>query len=339
MSQLLPAETDMSPEPISETAIIALAQGAIMQGVIAGFELGTQFRTIEIKTNFYGPAIGQAHTAEAVPLHTQEPVLVWRAKVYAGGPGASPDERVCIAEVTQTLLATKATAEGNAAAAVPSLKPREEEGEKLRQAEIVALPEGPRRRGGVAQERLEQILRGAYEVISKKGYASASIREIAAAAGMPIPTMYLYIKTKEDLLYLMSNEYLSRLTKHFEETLHTSSSATETLKSVIAEYVEYCGKNRKLINLVYREGKSLNRENREKIFQMDRSFVEIWEKIIQHGKATAEFEVDNPGLAANYIYFLCTAWAIRHWNLASYGEDAVRESLITFILRALGART
>ena len=336
MSQPLPAETEISAEPVTETAIIALAQAAIMRGVTAGFEPGTQFRTIEIKTNFYGPGVGQAPAAEAAPLHTQDPILVWRAKVYAGGAAASSDERACIAEVTQTLLVARATAEGEAA--VPSLKPHEEEGEKLRQADIVALPEGPRRRGAVAHERLEQILRGAYEVISKKGYASASIREIAAAAGMPIPTMYLYIKTKEDLLYLMSNEYLSRLTKHFEETLHTSSSATETLKSVIAEYVEYCGKNRKLINLVYREGKSLNRENREKIFQMDRSFVDIWEKIIQHGKSTEEFDVDNPGLAANYIYFLCTAWAIRHWNLASYGEDAVRESLTTFILRALGVR-
>jgi AcrR family transcriptional regulator/acyl-coenzyme A thioesterase PaaI-like protein len=325
-----------SQELIGEPAIIALAHGAILRGAMAGFEPGTTFRTIEIKTSFFAPPEGQALTAEAALLQAQGAVIVWRARVLAGGSGRG--EGTCLAEITETLVATEKKDEGQAA--ILPLKSGEEEGGKARQGgDVIALPEGARRRGGVAQERLEQILRGAYEVISRKGYANASIREIAAAAGMPIPTMYLYIKTKEDLLYFMSNEYLSRLTKHFEETLHTSSSAAETLESVIAEYVEYCGKNRKLINLVYREGKSLSRENREKIFAMDRSFVGIWEKIIEHGKSTGEFKVDDAALAANYIYFLCTAWAIRHWNLATYGEDKIRESLTTFILRAVGART
>jgi AcrR family transcriptional regulator len=324
-------------DPTGEAALIALAHASILKGAAAGFDPGTTFRTIEIKTSFFASPEGKIPTVEAALLHAQGAVIVWRAKIFAGAGGSGRGEGACLAEVTETLVATEKS-EGQAA--ILPLRPDEEEGDKSRRGgDVIAMPEGARRRGGVAQERLEQILRGAYEVISRKGYANASIREIAAAAGMPIPTMYLYIKTKEDLLYFMSNEYLSRLTKHFEETLNTSSSATETLASVIAEYVEYCGKNRKLINLVYREGKSLSRENREKIFTMDRSFVGIWEKIIEHGKATGEFKVDDAALAANYMYFLCTAWAIRHWNLATYGEAKIRESLTTFILRAVGART
>ena len=157
-----------------------------------------------------------------------------------------------------------------------------------------AVETAPRRRGDVARQRLDQIFKGAFKVISKKGYGSATIREIAAAAKIPIPTMYLYVKTKEDLLYLMTKEYLSKLVKDFEELLSESSTSTAVLEKAVVQYIAYCNSQRRLINLVYREGKWLTPQNCAKIFKLDLSFVAIWKRIVEHGIETGEFQVKDP---------------------------------------------
>ena len=41
-----------------------------------------------------------------------------------------------------------------------------------------------------ADRRKAQIVKAAFKVISKKGFANSAIREIAQEAGMPVPTMY-----------------------------------------------------------------------------------------------------------------------------------------------------
>jgi len=50
------------------------------------------------------------------------------------------------------------------------------------------------------EERRSQILQAAHEVFSRKGYHGATIREIAAAAGVAEGTIYLYFASKHEVL-------------------------------------------------------------------------------------------------------------------------------------------
>jgi hypothetical protein len=59
------------------------------------------------------------------------------------------------------------------------------------------------KRGDVATMRHDQIFRAACVVFGKYGFAQATMREVAAEAGMPVPTMYQYIRSKDDLLTLI----------------------------------------------------------------------------------------------------------------------------------------
>jgi AcrR family transcriptional regulator len=259
-------------------------------------------------------------SAEALPLRSASASVIWRAQVFAGRNVTSGSR--AIAELTLS--------------ASPVAKGRASEGSVQRvPAETAILELAQRRRADTYEEKLDQLMAGAYEVISRKGYGSATMREIARAAGMPLSSMYQYFQHKEDLLYLMTDRYLSQLSSEFETALSRSSSATEMLVDATQKYIAYCGTHRKLINLTYREAKSLSREKREKIFELDRRFVAIWEKILATGVKNGEFEIDNVELYANYIYFLCTAWAIRHWNLGRFKEEVIVETLRTFILRAV----
>ena len=47
------------------------------------------------------------------------------------------------------------------------------------------------------------MIRGAVKLFKEKGFHRATTREIAKAAGFSIGTLYEYIRTKEDVLFLV----------------------------------------------------------------------------------------------------------------------------------------
>ncbi len=55
-------------------------------------------------------------------------------------------------------------------------------------------------RQALAQQRRAQITRAALEVFSTRGYGEATVREIARQAGLAEGTVYLYFRSKRDLL-------------------------------------------------------------------------------------------------------------------------------------------
>jgi len=57
--------------------------------------------------------------------------------------------------------------------------------------------------------RREQMIEGAIKLFKEKGFHRATTREIAKAAGFSIGTLYEYIRTKEDVLYLVCDSILS----------------------------------------------------------------------------------------------------------------------------------
>jgi AcrR family transcriptional regulator len=75
-----------------------------------------------------------------------------------------------------------------------------------------AGPLTPGRREVKKQIKLEQIRRAARDVFLRKGFAAATVREIAAAAGVAFGTLFLYAKDKQDLLLLLFDEELPALT-------------------------------------------------------------------------------------------------------------------------------
>ncbi|AMO54953.1 hypothetical protein GZ77_25625 [Endozoicomonas montiporae] len=187
----------------------------------------------------------------------------------------------------------------------------------------------------IADKRRQQIFKGACEVISRKGFGSATMREIAKAADITIPTMYKYIRTKEDILFMITQVCMEEIFAYFKDALQRQEPAEQKMKSAIDAYVRYVTKNRKYINLVYRETRALNTENRDRIFNVERDFISLWEQIIIDGIEEGVFRKADTILAANMIYFFCNVWALRHWSLEGYTEEEIRNRLVDFILPGL----
>ena len=211
----------------------------------------------------------------------------------------------------------------------------------------LALEAGTRPEVGVGRQeeqaaggegREQQILEIAGDVISAKGFAATSIRDIAKAADISIAALYRHIGSKDELLYRITQTRMQELFDHFEANLSSGGTADERLAEAIDVYLAYISKNHRYINLVYRETKALDELARARIYDTERQFMKFWEQIISDGIAEGEFLDVDVNLAANLAYFACTVWALRYWSIGNRSEADVRDLLTRLIVGGLTAR-
>lgn len=307
---------------VSGGVITAVAECANTRGAQLNLPPGSGITLIESRSHFFSRGRGNALRAEATPLHMENGVSTWRATVLRD------DER--IAEVTQTHTAV--SQEGP--------RPPRPEGDAGPQRKSAG--DGPiseRFSRAVVDERWQRIVEGASKIIAAKGFAKASIREIAAAAEMPVATMYQYLERKEDILYNIYKHFMTEIMASMAPWRSKDLPPRERLAGTIRTTIDVFDEKHRFIKLMFQETRSLTPEARREVYELDAQYISIFRDLLTECMRDEEIRVRNAELTANFIYFLCTIWPLRFWSIGKYGEEAVANDIIDFVLNGLGSGT
>jgi len=184
-------------------------------------------------------------------------------------------------------------------------------------------------------KRHEQICEAALKLFSRKGFHRTTVREIANAAGLPIGTLYSYIKTKEDIFYLLYNRILAS----FQERMYQATAGIRDpelqLKAALEETLRIYDAFRGEVLLLYQESHVLGGEALQSLMEVDRLYVSFFQEILERGNKEGCFAVKEPHLTAVSLLFLCAVWALKRWNLKAYRLDQAIEGLTTLILHGI----
>jgi len=287
--------------------LTALADCASAHGAALSLPKGHTASAIDTQAKFLRRGEGETLDAVATPLHSGRTTSVWRTMVRRGK--GRP-----IAEITQTHLILPKKAERRRPVLVASITAAD------------ALP--------VAEERKRQIFEGASRVIAEKGFASASIRDIAAAAGMPVPTMYQYIERKEDLLFLIYESFLQDYAESLRRAVEAAPSAAGKLQAAVATTLDNFDRNHAYIKLMFQETRALSPEGRRRVFELDARYIRVWTSILSG--ITERKGGADPELLANLVYFLCTVWPLRYWTIGKFGRPQVEAAIASLLKGGLG---
>ena len=309
---------------VDSGVVMAFGNYVASHGASLELPAGCKSTTIDSKTSFLNPGATDQLVAKARPLSRRPHVSVWRTIVY------SADEEV-VAEITQTESVGPETGKPDNLTEIPSVAKARKSVLKIYGSDH----EQGTKLSDVAVERRKQIFRGACDVIAEKGFANAAVRDIAAAAGMPVPTMYQYINGKEDLLTLVYESYMGEINARVEASISQDMSATEKLKAAIHADIESNDVHHRYVKLLFQETRSLNAEGRARVNTLDGAHIAMLREILEEGVAAGELDVDNAELAANYIFFLCAIWTLRYWSIGNHGVDAIIDSIVRFVLRGV----
>jgi AcrR family transcriptional regulator len=87
----------------------------------------------------------------------------------------------------------------------------------------------------ISDDQKQAILDAATTVFAEKGYAKASVRQIAAAAGVTTGALYYYYKDKADLLVDVMNQHIHYVHSLYEKDADGTPKPAEVLLKDINE--------------------------------------------------------------------------------------------------------
>ncbi|HWK23038.1 MAG TPA: TetR/AcrR family transcriptional regulator [Ureibacillus sp.] len=169
---------------------------------------------------------------------------------------------------------------------------------------------------GLIEFRRRQIVEGALKLFKEKGFHRATTREIAKAAGFSIGTLYEYIRTKEDVLYLVCDSIYHQVINRLSQ-ISTSYGTIEELKEAIKQYFLLIDSMVDEFTIMYQETKTLPKNAQSYVLQKELEMVALFEKILTACVASGSLKVTEKEvyLAANHIVVQGQAWAFRKWAL------------------------
>jgi AcrR family transcriptional regulator len=122
------------------------------------------------------------------------------------------------------------------------------DGRRTKQA---AAPLGQRARN--KRDKLNRIKNAARKLFVSKGFDDATLREIAARAGVGLGTVFLYAANKRDLLFLIANEGLEEAIAAGQAAAQPDAPLLDNLLAVFRHQYAFFARQPILSRLVLRE--------------------------------------------------------------------------------------
>ncbi len=146
-------------------------------------------------------------------------------------------------------------------------------------------------RPNVSDERKSQIIGAAEDVFTKKGFNEARMDDIAEETGLSKGTLYLYFKSKDDLIIAILDRMFQREFKQLENLDQDGRTAVETIEKLTALLIKDILGFMRLVPIVY-EFLALafrNKYVQAALKKYINRYIDILVPIIQRGIESGEF--------------------------------------------------
>jgi AcrR family transcriptional regulator len=167
----------------------------------------------------------------------------------------------------------------------------------------------------LVSRRREQIIAAAVELFSDQGYYRTTIQDIARKAGVSIGLIYQYAQTKEDVLLLSLMSVLESYQQEIPRAADENDDPLEALWSSLSTYCHVIDNRRNAAVLAYRSTKSLPREQREIIMQLEVETNEFLAERLRDCIAAGLFRKIDVDLVTYQLVLYAHTWALKHWRL------------------------
>lgn len=155
----------------------------------------------------------------------------------------------------------------------------------------------------VVADKREAILRAAITVFARNGYSNSKVADIAGAAGIADGTVYLYFKSKDEILHSIFDRAMAEFIDEGRRELATINSAADKLSRVAQLHLERLGADRDLAIVFQVELRSSTKHMEEFSAAGFAEYLDIIRKTIEEGQTSGDFRTDiKPVIAAKILY-------------------------------------
>lgn len=138
--------------------------------------------------------------------------------------------------------------------------------------------------------RKEQVIRKAAELFKEKGYAAASMRDLAHLLGIEAASLYSHIKSKEEILRSLCFDMAAEFRKSLEEVEKENVSASEKLRKGIIGHIQVMAKDLTASAVFMNEHRHLSQPYLRDFLLLRINYINRFKSIIEEGVRSGEFK-------------------------------------------------
>lgn len=183
----------------------------------------------------------------------------------------------------------------------------------------------------VVVDKREAILRAAIKVFAGKGYFNSKVSDIAGEAGIADGTVYLYFKSKDEILHSIFDRAMEEFIAEGRSEIAEISDPEAKLRRIALLHLEKLGADRELAIVFQVELRGSTKFMQEFSAAGFAEYLDIIRETIAEGQRSGAFRTDvKPIVCAKVLYGaldeMVTNWILskRSYPLAPMADEVLK---------------
>jgi TetR/AcrR family fatty acid metabolism transcriptional regulator len=188
-------------------------------------------------------------------------------------------------------------------------------------------------------DKPQQIIDAAIRVFARDGYYNSRVSDIAREAGMASGTIYLYFRTKDDILITLFRERMAQWLADLRKAIAVEPDAVAKLRRIVTLHFAMLEEHPDLADVVQVELRQGQKFLRGAAAQEITSYFALIGSILEEGIAVGRIRRDLPVKVATKMLFgamdqMATSWVLgkRGYRLSDTAE-AVADIFLNGVVR------
>lgn len=194
-----------------------------------------------------------------------------------------------------------------------------------------------RKKSAERDQKRGRILDAAVQAFSQRGFHHTRIADIAKAANVADGTVYLYFRSKEELLSTIFEDRMVRFLRNGRREIERTAGALARLRRAVELHLEDLGENPDLATVFQIELRHSSRFMNLYSQSHLRDYFQLIAGILEEGRAEGSFRRDLDTWFVTKCIFGILDEAATNWVLSrkNYRLASVAEQVMDFIMSGL----
>ena len=189
-------------------------------------------------------------------------------------------------------------------------------------------------------DKRDAILRAATTVFARKGFFNSKVADIAKAAGIADGTVYLYFKSKDEILHSIFDQAMAGFIAEGRRELERTASPVDKLEKIAHLHLEKLGSDRDLAIVFQIELRGSIKFMQEFSAAGFAEYLDIINQTIEEGQKSGIFRRDLKSIVSAKIFYGAIDEMVTNWILSpkNYPLEPMAESVLKIFLGGICAR-
>ena len=195
-------------------------------------------------------------------------------------------------------------------------------------------------RAAAAGDKREAILRAATKVFARNGYFNSKVADVARVAGVADGTVYLYFKSKEEILRSIFEHNTTEAVAAGREELAKIKDPREKLRRIARQHLERLGADRDLAVVFQVELRGTTKFMEEFSAAGLAEYLGLIREVFEEGQRAGVFRRELKAKLAAKVLFGALDEMATNWILSKrrYALDADADAIVDLFVDGVTAR-